>query len=208
MKRKLFVLFLIVLGIFVLTNSECDMDSNVVSESDTSLNNQKKLSWSLVDRITDLGENSIGKETLLTEKSQYHLSEVQEAPTLQWSLEREQLSQRLKLWNDPNKIAYITLLSYGRIVAYHTIKGKVSSVNSKLTTNQQLVYNDKSISDSVCGVVESPDMDGSYGSNGDAVFFFLTDGTYVEWNEGYVLYDRPIKLSVEPLVTYEIKGDK
>lgn len=43
----------------------------------------------------------------------------------------------------------------------------------------------------------------SYGSNGDAVFFFLTDGSYMEWNGTYLLVDRPMKLSVKPMVYSE-----
>lgn len=45
----------------------------------------------------------------------------------------------------------------------------------------------------------------SYGSNGDAVFFFLTDGSYMEWNGTYLLVDRPMKLSVKPMVYSEDK---
>lgn len=53
------------------------------------------------------------------------------------------------------------------------------------------------------GVVESPSMDGSYGSNGDAVFFYLTDDTYMEWKGSYLLSDNYVKLSQEPLMTYK-----
>ncbi len=58
------------------------------------------------------------------------------------------------------------------------------------------------------GVVESPALDGSYGTNGDGVFFFLTDGAYMEWNGKYLLSDRPVRLNKEPIMVYEVKGVK
>lgn len=53
--------------------------------------------------------------------------------------------------------------------------------------------------------MESPDFDGSYGDNGEGIFFFLTDGTYMEWNGKYFLSDEPVKLAQQPLMVYETK---
>ena len=115
----------------------------------------------------------------------------------------------LKRWNNPNKVSYIYLMSdMGSVIGYFPIKGKVSSVNSKLTTTSQLLYSDTSFQDGAAGVVESADIDGSYGSNGDAVFFFLTDDTYMEWNGKYFLSDRPVKLAVRPVMIYNVKNKK
>ncbi len=47
-------------------------------------------------------------------------------------------------------------------------------------------------------------MDGSYGTNGDGIFFFLTDDTYMEWAGKYLLCDNPIKLTQEPIMIYDI----
>ena len=47
-------------------------------------------------------------------------------------------------------------------------------------------------------VVDSPQLDGSYGSNGDGIFFFTTEGAYVEWNGEYMVSDYPLKLSTQP----------
>jgi len=57
----------------------------------------------------------------------------------------------------------------------------------------------------VSGVIPSPAEDGSYGTNGDAVFFFTTDGAYVEWNGSYMLADQPLKLTTQPELVREIK---
>ena len=138
-------------------------------------------------------------EMALTERNQQRLAQAQKAPELNDSLERRQLITRLETFNDANKISYITLLSMGRPVGYFPIKGKVSSVNSLLTTPSQVLW--KSTHNGVSGItIPSPDLDGSYGSNGDAVFFYLQDGTYMEWNGEYLLSDRPVQLSIEPII--------
>ena len=56
-------------------------------------------------------------------------------------------------------------------------------------------------------VVESPDQDGSYGTNGDGVFFFTTEGAYVEWRGDYMVSDFPLKLSTPPALVRELKED-
>ncbi|MBT7500817.1 hypothetical protein HN643_04070 [Candidatus Falkowbacteria bacterium] len=120
-------------------------------------------------------------------------------------MERDNLSKRLNRFNDPNKISYIYLVSYGKVMAFHTIKGKVSSVNSKLTTGEQIV-DDPFARRRVGGkVVESPQLDGSYGTNGDAVFFFTTDDVYLEWSGTYMLCDQPLQLATPPAMVRVIE---
>lgn len=158
----------------------------------------------------DIGQNSVGIEMRRSESIQKKLTETQPQPQIDWSLERQNIIDRTERWNDPNKLSYIYLMSdMGTIVAYFPIRGKVSSVNSALSTPSQIVkdphtwrYNGGGAGSSL--VLESPQEDGSYGTNGDAIFFFLTDGTYVEWSGTYFLSDNPLKLSQEPIMTYEV----
>lgn len=131
-------------------------------------------------------------EQIYTEISQRNLVKKQPPVILDWSLERDNLNKRTKLWNNPNKLSYIYLFNRDNIVGFFPIKGKVSSVNSQITNTNYEYYN---------STVESPSMDGSYGTNGDAVFFFLVDGSYMEWNGTYLLVDKPIKLNVEPMIS-------
>jgi hypothetical protein len=104
------------------------------------------------------------------------------------------------LWNDKNKVSYIYLVSYGKVMAFYTIKGKVSSVNSQITNPEQ-------ISKRWGGyfTMPSPAEDGSYGENGDGIFFFTTDGTYVEWAGEYMLADKPLKMATPPALVRTIK---
>lgn len=152
-------------------------------------------------------DTTSGKEASLTEQNQARLLKVSPPPQLDKSLERENLVRRLDLLNDENKIFYIYLVSYGKVMSEHVAKGKVSSVNSKLTTQEQIVRDPHAYSSSsgrAGKVVESPDLDGSYGTNGDAIFFFTTDGAYVEWAGEYMVSDFPLKLTTPPELVREI----
>ena len=151
-------------------------------------------------------------EAKQTEVIQQKLMKSNPIPDIAKSLERENLGKRLNLLNDQNKIFYVYLVSYGKVMAYYTAQGKVSSVNSKLTTQEQIVKDEECIrelyheSEGACyKVVESPDLDGSYGTNGDGIFFFTTEGAYVEWAGEYMVSDYPLKLSTPPALVREIE---
>lgn len=152
--------------------------------------------------------NTQKREAIITEDNQRRLLDAIPVPIVNTSEERKNLVRRLERFNDENKISYIYLVNYGKVMAFYTIKGKVSSVNSMLTTTEQVV--DKagkqcSYNNNECYVVSSPDIDGSYGSNGDAIFFFTTDDTYVEWRGDYMLADQPLKLTTQPELVRQIQ---
>ena len=139
------------------------------------------------------------EERAITEAQQTRLIAAQPPPVLSQSLEREQLIKRLTRFNVADKVSYIYLVDRGMVMTFYPIKGKVSSVNSLLTTPDQF---DKPCNGCENHVVSSPDLDGSYGSNGDAVFFFTTEDVYVEWNGTYMLVDQPLELSTAPAIVY------
>ena len=157
-----------------------------------------------------------------TETNQQTLLKNQPPPTLTWSLERDNIIKRENLWNDPNKISYIYLVSYGKVMAFYTIKGKVSAADSQLTNTDQLttkcVNADGTYADTInggdCpfganrvdGSVPSPSEDGSYGTNGSSIYFFTTDGVYVEWQGDYMLVDQPLQLSTPPEMVRNINN--
>jgi len=122
-------------------------------------------------------------------------------PILKNSLERKNLIKRLERFNNESKVSYIYLVNYGRVMAFYLVKGKVSSVNSLLTTPEQMFRT----SGMHTQVVASPALDGSYGTNGDAIFFFTTDDTYIEWAGDYMLCDKPLKLSTPPVMMIHVE---
>ena len=125
------------------------------------------------------------------------------------SVERRNLSKRLTRFNVADKISYIYLVDFGKIMGFFVVKGKVSSVNSMLTCTEQLVDDGqgKSYGRGNVHAVASPDLDGSYGSNGDAIFFFNDKDVYIEWNGVYMFTDQYIKLDQPPELMLEVDKD-
>ena len=150
----------------------------------------------------DRKDTSTKQEVRLTEENHSRLVAAQPPPQLQTSLERENLIRRLKWSNDPNKISFIYLISFGKVMAKFPVQGKVSSLNSLLTTPSQavLAYPHRSAGSTV--VLPSPDFDGSYGANPEGVFWFTPTGQYMEWAGEYFLSDAIVNLKTPPAIVY------
>jgi len=137
-------------------------------------------------------------EQKFTENNQKKLIAATPLPELSSSLERANLAKRYDFLNDQSKIFYVYLIDYGKVMSYYTAQGKISSVNSRLTQEEQVIRDPTCYSSNgaTCRfVVGSPQLDGSYGTNGDGIFFFTTEGAYVEWNGKYIISDFPLKIS-------------
>ena len=127
------------------------------------------------------------------------LSSSQQTPTdIDYSLERYNLIKRAYWVNGQREkantlpcsvekpLGYIALFTdNGAIVGRFVVDGKVSSLNSFLTPNAVDTYYSNG------GVIttEMADVDGSYGENDAGIFFFTTDGKYVEWTGTYLYSD-------------------
>jgi hypothetical protein len=144
------------------------------------------------------------KEQQKVEQNMSRLEGSVDLPNLNNSLDRINTKKRLELFDDPNKISYIYLVSYGKVMAHYVIKGKVTSGNKRLTSTQRLVRGDggQAYQDFV---MESPSLDGAYGSSDSYVFFWTTEGSYVQWNGEYMVCDMPLKLSTQPQLVYTKK---
>jgi hypothetical protein len=153
--------------------------------------------------LTSCESNAIANTSALdeqahTEVNQQHLNQVQPAPTITWSLERQNLINRFKLQNDRGVMFYMYVFNEGssQPIGYYLVN-KVSSVNSQLTNTQQLVrqYLNGSTERWIDGVLPSPAEDGSYGTNGDAVFGFTPEQVYIETNMHYITSTVPLKFA-------------
>lgn len=148
-------------------------------------------------------------------QNQQTLEQRQPAPKIDFSNERANLIRRATSFNDPNKLGYIYLLSdNGQPISFFVVKGKISNVSSYLVPDEQIVkdpYYDyvrasgQSSQTAQGLVIQSPDIDGSYGTNGEGIFFYEPDGTYHEWNGRYFYSDKPYKMSTQPLFIQEVK---
>lgn len=137
----------------------------------------------------------------------------QATPTdIDYSLERFNLIKRAYWVNGmrdkaralPSPIAdmplgYIVLLTdNGAVVGKFVVDGKVTSLNSYLTPDSEyyeLLYGGSYTKENKW----LPDVDGSYGDNDNGIFFFTTDGKYVEWTGTYLYSDIPFEID-NPIV--------
>lgn len=144
------------------------------------------------------------------EQNQKRLQDTYGIPQIEKSLEIENNHRRLEFLNKNDQVGYVYLLSYGQVVAYYTVHGKVSSLNSYSTAMEQIVNyrgvpcDDVTVSCSTGYIVEAPDIDGSYGKNVDGIYFFTTDGIYVEWMGDYMYTSEPLKLTQQPQLIRQV----
>lgn len=159
----------LLIGSVFLMASGCNNSSSVSTEQDQVQNNQDKL-------VTAVP-----------------------LPNLSNSLERANISKRLQTFDDPNKVSYIYLINYGKVMAFYTIKGKVTSSTKRLTSDEKLAQ-DIDCGEYTCSnvVMEAPSLDGSYGASDEYIFFWTTDGVYVQWSGDYMEVDQPLKLQQQP----------
>lgn len=153
-------------------------------------------------------ESTAKVEMRQNEETQKRLATAVPAPVVKTSIERKNLKRRIERINTENMVSYVYLLSQtGKVVAYYTINGKVSSLNSYLTAMERV----EKVADGFTNygptfvTLEAPDLDGSYGKNVEGVFFFTTEGAYVEWNGQYIWSDQPLKIAQQPELIQEVR---
>jgi hypothetical protein len=154
--------------------------------------------------------DSYSNDAFKVEETQQTVQKAVPIPKINTSAERKNISKRAQLFDNENKVTYIYLVSYGKVMAFYSVQGKVSSLNSYLTPLDKLVDRDGTTCDGwdsagSCYVVSAPDIDGAYGDNSDGIFFFTTENAYVEWHGDYMVSDQPLKLTTPPELVREIK---
>jgi hypothetical protein len=112
--------------------------------------------------------------------------------------EIDNIKRRLELTSQPGLLGYVVLLNEnGQPVYYTGVKGKVTSGSKRLTEPDR----SNAWGAGTNNVVRSaPSDEGTYGSSGEYVFFWTTNDQYIQWNGKYFYSDKPIRLSVQPLV--------
>ena len=160
--------------------------------------------------LTGCSDEDYTPKTSDVEKQQSiakNLEQSQPTPTdIDYSLERYNLIRRAYWVNGQREkalslpcpvekpLGYVVLMLEGvGVVGNYVIDGKVSSLNSFLTPDseyyeQKYGSNGYSVGD---GNSWLADVDGSYGENDNGIFFFTTDGKYIEWTGTYIYSDIP-----------------
>jgi hypothetical protein len=107
-------------------------------------------------------------------------------------LARKDIIQRYNYLNDGNKFGYF----YGFVagvpnpVIEYVVKGSVFPVDDLVTPPDKLEECNNGAG--CAGVVQSVQPDGTYGTNGNAVFGWTADGTYFEWSNPYSYSSQPL----------------
>lgn len=157
-----------------------------------------------------ISNTSAKDEQAQTEVNQQGLNSKQPAPRITWSLERDNLIKRFKLQNDRTIVFYMYLFieGFSEPIGYYQVN-KVSSVNSQLTNTMQIVH-DPYAYQSGGQLLPSPAEDGSYGTNGDAVFGFTPEEIYIEHNMKYVVSTVPLHFQkpVNKLTIINVETEK
>lgn len=177
-----------------------------------------------------VAETDTQKDKLETLEVGNKLSKNQPTPSdIDYSLERYNLIKRTYWVNGQREkanslicemekpLGYVVLFTEsGSIINQFIVDGKVSSLNSYLTPDSEFFeknttyssgLNNTSIYDNNAERYSNkwiPDVDGSYGSNDNGIFFFTTDGKYIEWTGTYLYSDIPFIIK-NPVL--EVKGE-
>lgn len=115
------------------------------------------------------------------------------APIIERSLERENLVRRAKFLNQPNRVGYLYLLTeQGQLIREEQVQGKVSSLNNYLTPMDESTVNG--------AVLQSPDIDGVWGSNDAGIFWFTPEGIYREWTGNYLFSSERLDFDTKPIL--------
>lgn len=151
-----------------------------------------------------------------TQENANNIQENQPTPTdLEYSLERYNLirraywvnGQREKALSLPCEIerplGYIVLFTEsGGVVGRYVVDGKVTSLNSYLTPDSTY-YEGGGYKTSWLA-----DVDGSYGENDHGIFFFTSDGKYIEWTGTYLYSDIPFEVTTPTIVIGGESGEQ
>lgn len=114
--------------------------------------------------------------------------------------EIENIKKRLELTSNPGLTGFILLLNQaGQPIKYTSVKGKITSGGKRLTSPSQVIH-DSYTTNGAAVVMPAPSDEGTMGSSGDYIFFWTTNGEYIQWNGDYLYSDKPFRLKVEPLV--------
>lgn len=114
--------------------------------------------------------------------------------------EIENIKKRLELTSDPGLTGFVLLMNEaGQPIMYTGVAGKITSGGKRLTKPFQLTKGDRG-SNYGDFVTDSPSDEGTWGSSAPYIYFWTTNGQYVQWNGKYLYSDKPFRTKIEPLV--------
>lgn len=129
------------------------------------------------------------------------LIETTPIPKIERSLERENVARRITFINNADRVGYLYLITNnGQLINEVQVKGKVSSLNSYLTPMNESYG-------SYGAVVDSADVDGTWGENDAGIFWFTPDGVYQEWTGLYMYSSERMSFQSQPILTEVVDNE-
>ncbi len=114
------------------------------------------------------------------------------------------IKKRIELTANPGAIGFIVLMNQaGQPILYTSVRGKVSSSSKRLTTPDRMYCNSTH-----CAIRTAPSDEGTWGSSDSYIYFWTTDGQYMQWSGNYLYSDKPFRIRVEPLVINQVTEGK
>lgn len=169
------------------------------------------LSVTLLTASTTNAESCASSNTYQDTQRQIEITNTlvgnQQTPTdIDYSLERYNLIKRAYWVNGQREkanslicqiekpLGYIVLFTEsGSVIGSFCVDGKVTSLNSYLSPDSEYYEHNSSYNKWLA------DVDGSFGENDTGIFFFTTDGKYIEWTGTYLYSDIPFIVD-EPIL--------
>lgn len=110
--------------------------------------------------------------------------------------EIDNIKRRLELTSNPGAIGFVLLMNQaGQPIMYASVKGKITSGTKRLTEPDRTYTEvDRTV------VRAAPSDEGTYGSSDSYIYFWTTEGAYIQWNGPYLYSDKPFRVKIEPLV--------
>lgn len=150
----------------------------------------------------DMESSSMDKGQASKETNLSRIIKQVPVPQLSTAQERMMVARRAKTFDTDHKIGYVYVFIAGSStpLGYYVIIGKVASLNSFLVPQQRVEVYGK---DDSPIVLDDADLDGTYGTNINGVFFYTDNGVYVELPTdgpmGYLYADQPLPIRVPKL---------
>lgn len=117
--------------------------------------------------------------------------------------EIDNIKKRLQLTSDPALMGYVVLFNdMGQPILYTTVKGKVTSGGKRLTAPfQETKLGRNGVGDaSSSDFTDAPSDEGTWGSSNPYIYFWTTEGQYIQWSGNYLYSDKPFRLNSTPSV--------
>lgn len=116
--------------------------------------------------------------------------------------EIDNIQRRLELTSNPGQIGFVLLLNeMGNPVMYTSVRGKITSGGKRLTAPQEVrcleVAGQVGCSQQM---VDAPSDEGTFGSSNPYIFFWTTDGQYIQWSGKYLYSDKPFRIEDPTIV--------